>query len=708
MLTFEQMLTPIWDTDTVYGESLTMVRDADGAAAAPLLYPPIEILKVTNAACNTEYREGLDWFLQDGCLHLMPDSRIFAFTQAELYPAVGQEGKSFPMPGGNILFSEGSFFHERQIAVTYTCKKGGWAGPVPACAKDSLPRTWAALSGRGNLHLLLYGDSISWGGNASKMVNAEPFQPNYGDLFSQALARAWGAGVRFTNAAIGGRDTAWGVQWVDHMVNSHAPDLVVLAFGMNDGAKSVEEFATNTRAIIRSIRKKKPETEFILVATSTPNPILTDPAAPFWGNQLYFKAALDAIAADPAMGGGMAVADITGMQQALHARKRFVDTTGNHVNHPNDFFHRLHAQFLAGILTPPAAPAALPVIRELCQANGAPGFEDEVLTVARRHAPASVTVTEDKLRNLYLHRAGNTGDKPVFLLDAHADEVAMMVHSITPAGTLRFVPLGGWNPCSLVGSPVLVRNCRGQYIPGMVAAKPTHFMTGAERNAPPCSEDMVIDVGACSAREAVQTYGIRMGEPILPDTAFRYDPENGVMYGKAFDCRIGCAALLETLRRLEGQELAVDVVGVLSSQEELGERGIAAAVARVRPDIALCFEGAPADDTFTADYAIQTALKKGPMLRFMDRSVICSPRYQRWVLDLAAQKDIPVQTSVRRGGSNNGAVINAQAVPVVVAGVPVRYAHAPCGIASCADFEATVQLAVETIRNMTPDVLETF
>ena len=54
----------------------------------------------------------------------------------------------------------------------------------------------------------------------------------------------------------------------------------------------------------------------------------------------------------PVYGGGIAVADITGMQAALHSRKRFIDTTGNHVNHPNDFFHRLYAQFLCGMLSP--------------------------------------------------------------------------------------------------------------------------------------------------------------------------------------------------------------------------------------------------------------------------------------------------------------------------------------------------------------------
>ena len=182
------------------------------------------------------------------------------------------------------------------------------------------------------------------------------------------------------------------------------------------------------------------------------------------------------------------------------------------------------------------------------------------------------------------------------------------------------------------------------------------------------------------------------------------------MIGKAFDCRIGCAALIEAMHRLCGEQLHVDLAAVLSSQEEVGERGIKAAVSKVKPDIALCFEGCPADDTFTQDYAIQTALKKGPMLRFMDKSIICSPRYQRFALDLADRLELPVQASVREGGGNNGAIINTalDGIPVIVIGVPVRYIHSHYGITSYYDFEATVSLAVEIVKAMTSDIIQSF
>lgn len=297
------------------------------------------------------------------------------------------------------------------------------------------------------------------------------------------------------------------------------------------------------------------------------------------------------------------------------------------------------------------------------------------------------------------------------MLDAHSDEVGFMIHSIKPNGTLRFVALGGWNKANLPASKVLVRNALGKYIPGIIASKPVHFMTAAEQASPNTDiQSMVMDIGATSYDEAVREYHVRIGEPVVPATEFEYDEAHGIFFGKAFDCRIGCAVLLEALKRLEGKELPCDVVGVLSSQEEVGDRGCKVAVNRVKPDAAIVLEGCPADDTFTEAYAIQTALKKGPMFRFMDKSIICSPRFQRYVLDLAEEKNIPVQASVREGGGNNASVINTAllGVPAVVAGVPVRYIHSMHCMTSLFDFEASVDMVVTLLENITPETIKGF
>ena len=354
-------------------------------------------------------------------------------------------------------------------------------------------------------------------------------------------------------------------------------------------------------------------------------------------------------------------------------------------------------------------PDALKMLQELSDAPGASGFEDEVVKVARRWAEPIGQMREDFLRNLYIYRKENTGNKPVLMIDAHSDEVGLIVQAIKPNGTLRFLELGSWNKNALVSSKVLVRNADGEYIPGIIAAKPVHFMSASEKGNQRGLDiaDMVIDIGATSYEDAVNNFKIRMGEPVVPDTKFCYDEKRDLIFGKGFDCRIGCAAALEALRRLEGKELPCDVVAVLSTQEELGPRNSKVTVHHVKPDIAIVMEGCPADDTFSEGYMIQTALKKGPMFRHMDVSAICAPRYQRWALDLAAEKGIPVQEAVRQGGGNNAASIQTALVgaPAIVCGIPVRYAHATNCISSYYDFEAAVQMVIALLENITEDVI---
>ena len=353
-------------------------------------------------------------------------------------------------------------------------------------------------------------------------------------------------------------------------------------------------------------------------------------------------------------------------------------------------------------------PNVLEMIQKLADAPGASGFEDAVVEVAREYAAPLGELKEDFLRNLYIYRKENTGGKPVIMLDAHSDEVGLIVQHILPNGCLKFLSLGSWNRGALIAAKVWVRNALGEYIPGIIAAKPVHFMSAAEKASGGMEiSDMIIDIGATSYAEAVEQFHVRIGEPVVPDAKFWYDEAHDLMFGKGFDCRVGCGVLLEALRRVQGKELACDVVGVLSTQEELGPRNSKVTVCRVNPDIAIVLEGCPADDTFTPDYAIQTALKKGPMLRHMDISAICAPRYQRWALDLAREKGIPVQEAVRQGGGNNAASIQTAMVgaPSIVAGVPVRYAHTTNCISSYFDFEMTVRLVVALLENITPEMI---
>ena len=104
----------------------------------------------------------------------------------------------------------------------------------------------------------------------------------------------------------------------------------------------------------------------------------------------------------------------------------------------------------------------LELIQRLSDAPGASGFEDAAVAVARRWCESIGPMQEDFLRNLYVRRKENTGNKPMILIDAHSDECGLIVQAIKPNGTLRFLQLGSWNKNSLVGSKVLVRNADGE------------------------------------------------------------------------------------------------------------------------------------------------------------------------------------------------------------------------------------------------------
>ena len=350
------------------------------------------------------------------------------------------------------------------------------------------------------------------------------------------------------------------------------------------------------------------------------------------------------------------------------------------------------------------------MIAALSNANGISGFEDEVLETARRFAPEGLDIQEDSLRNLYLNRPENRGGKPVVMLDSHSDEVGFMVHSIRPNGTLKFMTIGGWVASNIPAHRVRVQTRNGNYIPGITAAKPPHFMTDAERNRVPDVAEMSIDIGASSLEEARDVFGIRVAAPVVPDVAFEYDEAHDLMFGKAFDNRLGCAAVLAVLEELKGEELPVNVTGTMASQEEVGTRGASVTARRVKPDIAIVFEGCPADDTVVPAAEVQTALHRGPMLRHIDARMITNPRYQRFALNLGEELGIPVQEAVRTGGSTNGAPIHlsGNGIPTIVIGLPVRYIHSHYGIASHSDFLNAVKLACAVIRRLDESTIRSF
>lgn len=350
------------------------------------------------------------------------------------------------------------------------------------------------------------------------------------------------------------------------------------------------------------------------------------------------------------------------------------------------------------------------LIKRLCDANGISGFEDEVVDVVKDAARGLGKTSIDSMRNVYLERNGNRHGLPTVQLDAHTDEVGFMVKCVRPDGMLEFITIGGWVASNIPAHLVRVRNRDGQYVSGLVGSKPPHFMTEAERKAPLDPSQLFIDVGAKSAEEIAKDYRIDAGAPVVPEATTTYDSVHEVLCGKAFDNRMGCASILAAMRELDGTPLKVNVTGAFATQEEVGCRGAIVTSQRVKPDIAICFEGCPADDTVVPAYQSQTALGKGPMLRIIDAKMITNPRFEKYALDLAKSLGIPTQAAVRSGGATNGSAIHLSngGVPVIVMGIPVRYAHTHYGYSSYSDYENGVRLAVEILRRMDAETISSF
>ncbi|MCH4888996.1 M42 family metallopeptidase [Acidaminobacter sp. JC074] len=342
----------------------------------------------------------------------------------------------------------------------------------------------------------------------------------------------------------------------------------------------------------------------------------------------------------------------------------------------------------------------LEFIKALSDAPGAPGFEDEVIGVIRDYLGDDFDLKEDRMRNLVIYPKNFDEKKPTIMLDGHSDEVAFMVQSIQANGLIRFIALGGWFSQNVGASKVCVRNSDGEYLTGIVASKPPHFMKPAERTKIVEIADMLIDIGASSYEEVVETFKIEPGAPIVPYAKFEYIEKNDTFIGKAFDNRLGCALVVETMLAMKDVDLKVNIVGAISSQEEVGTRGSQLTAKIIQPDAAIVFEGTPADDSHRGHYEAQGVLKKGVQIRHRDNSMVGNPRFISMARNLAKEGNIKFQDAIRQGGGTDAGKIHLmdKAVPTLVFGVPVRYAHTHFGISAYEDYKSTLDLAIKVIE----------
>ncbi len=335
------------------------------------------------------------------------------------------------------------------------------------------------------------------------------------------------------------------------------------------------------------------------------------------------------------------------------------------------------------------------LLKELCEASGAPGFEDRIRDIYRREvAPLVDRVETDGLGSVIAIKNG-VGDSPRKVMVAgHLDEIGFVVKHIDDDGFLRLQPLGGFDAKTLIAKRVRIRNRQGNELIGVIGTKPVHVMTDEERKKLPELDDLFVDIGLtpAKAKEVVE-----IGDPA---TLVQDLIQIGDYYtGKALDNRVSIYTLVEALRRAKNPQ--AEIYAVATSQEEVGMRGASTAAHRIRPDI-----GVAIDVTLACDVPgskppqYVTQLRHGVGIKILDSSFIASPKLVEHCRRLAEAHDIPHQMEVLpRGGTDAGGIQRAaEAVPSITLSIPTRYLHSVVETIYAPDLEATIDLLARLLE----------
>jgi acyl-CoA thioesterase I len=351
MLAELHLLEPVWSAPIARRESMLFVADDhQRPATGKLLFPAKEILAIHSADGQTQYEFGKDVELsRDGReLMLLPDSPIAHFQSGDLFPPAGA-ARTIPQkaddPQRHMLFDNAHWFHDQQVEVTYSHEPVEWPAPMPKFAGEQLPHVLQQLHAGQPVTIGVSGDSISAGGNASGVTKAPPWMPAFPELVAAQLETTYGCDVTLHNRAVGGWVAPQGAADLDALLATK-PDLVIIAYGMNDVSyRNAEAFKETIAGMLERIRQANAETDVILVSPMTGHAewVHTPPD--------MFPQYRDALAS--LTGPGVALADVTSIWQEMLRRKREVDLTGNGVNHPNDFGHRVYAQAILALLVEP-------------------------------------------------------------------------------------------------------------------------------------------------------------------------------------------------------------------------------------------------------------------------------------------------------------------------------------------------------------------
>ncbi len=334
----------------------------------------------------------------------------------------------------------------------------------------------------------------------------------------------------------------------------------------------------------------------------------------------------------------------------------------------------------------------LNVIKELCEINAPSGSENAVAKYLISHLPNDCEWKIDSLGNLIVHKLGKQKSMHRVMLDAHMDEVGLIINSIIADGLLRFSTIGGIDPSVIISRQVLIQN----EVVGVVCSKPVHMMSNDEKSEIPEIEDLYIDIGAGNAKVANSLVGA--GDVAVFNTPFEKLPDGKIM-SKALDDRVGCAILLDILNNFD----EFDYYATFTVQEEVGLRGAKTATYTVAPEYAITLEATTAADIAGVPQDKQVCrLGLGAAVSYMDGATLYNKELFHSALKTAEECNIPCQVKALPSGGNNAGAIHLSrgGVKTLAISVPCRYIHSPSGVCDIADILSARRLAETMLCKM--------
>ena len=330
--------------------------------------------------------------------------------------------------------------------------------------------------------------------------------------------------------------------------------------------------------------------------------------------------------------------------------------------------------------------------KRLCQAPGTSGREDGAAAVAEELLAPLGPVSKNPLGSVLCTVNEGEPGAPHLMLEAHLDQIGMVVTRLEKGGFLRVANVGGLDCRLLPASPVTVHAKSGRYS-GVISSTPPHLCDGKEK--PPKMEDILVDTGL-SDELARETFA--PGDPITLDGAFAL-MANDRMLSPCQDDRVGCVAVIAAAKMIRESKPKCKVTVCLSAQEETSGYGAGTAAFVLAPDLALLVDVSFGDGFGVKDHECGK----------MDggAEIDLAPAVNRVIFDrlreLAKEKDIPWQTHIMGGRTGTDTDIVASSGRGVKCGllsIPLRSMHTAVETVSARDVLSTARLMAEFAKEV--------